>query len=186
MQRAGSLLVFAVMALIFSCATTESARNDFFTMHGAELEESEMGVLLTAPGENAMALLKVGPYTREFRCEFTLQTIPDQKYMNGFLLLGSQRVSESVILAGIYIGGREFVIEGRGVKEPIRVPADFDEKQVFDIAVFVNLDEGYIEMKINGREIGARLIDDIKAIDLIGYHGKSTATYFSSLKFSGK
>ena len=54
-------------------------------------------------------------------------------------------------------GGREYVIEGTGVADPIRVPVDFDQNQVFEFSIIVDFEKGFIEMKTNEREIGAAL-----------------------------
>ena len=177
--------LFAVFAL-FSCVSTGSILSDYFFMHGAILEEGPMGFILTSSNANAMALRRVDPYTEEMICEFSLQIVEDNDTLNGFLLL-IDNDGGGTIVAGVYIGAGEYAIEGTGVNEPIRVPiGDFDQTQVFNISVLVNIKKGFIEMKINEREISTSLAPNMKQIDLVGYHANSTKTHFSEIKIEGK
>lgn len=177
--------LFAVFAL-FSCVSTGSILSDYFSMHGAILEEGPMGFILTSSNANAMALRRVDPYTEEMLCEFSLQIVEDSDILNGFLLLIDNE-GEGNIIAGVYIDAREYAIEGTGVNEPIRVPiGDFDQTQVFNFSVLVNFKKGFIEMKINEREIGTGLAPNMKQVDLLGYHANSTKTHFSEIKIVGK
>ena len=189
MKCANSLLIAiagAAAILLASCATTAGGAEDFSTVQGATLKEGPKGILFTAQGGNAMALRLVKPYTKQLRCELSLQAAPSDDVMNGFLFLGSRQAPESMILSGVYIGARQYAIEGLGLERPIRVPGDFSDDEVFNISVLVDLEKGFVEMNINGHEIGTRLVSHLKQIDMIGYHAKSTATYFSRIELSGR
>ena len=178
--------LFAVFAL-FSCVSTGSILSDYIFMHGAILEEGPMGFILTSSNENALAFRRVDLYTEEMLCEFSLQIVEDNDMLNGFLVLGGRGGELGTIVAGVNIGTREYVIKGTGVNEPIRVPiVDFDQAQMFNVSVRVNLKKGFIEMKTNEQEIGTALAPNMNQVDIVGYHANSTKTHFSEIEIKGK
>jgi hypothetical protein len=183
MKKIIVMSLFVVFALV-SCVSTGSGLSDYFFLHGATMEEGPMGFILTSSGGNAMALRRVGPYTEEMLCEFSLQIVEDNDFQNGFLLLSGGQEGITIV-AGVNIETREYVIKGTGVVEPIRVQIDFDKTQVFNFSILVNFEKGFIEMKTNEREIGTSLAPNMKQVDRVGYHADSTRTHFSEIKIVG-
>ena len=154
---------------------------------GAELEKGPLGYTMTATeGSDGVALRPVGPFQEELVCRFTLKTDLPDGVRNGFLVLSDQQDRGRTIVAGIYIGAREFAIEGSGVTEPITVPVDFDQSKEFEVTVIVNFKQKFVEMRTSEREIGTGLASHMQQISDMGYKVNDTRTHFSRVKISGK
>ena len=179
-------LSFVAAVVLASCITMGSNIKDYFFLHGAILEEGPMKYVFTAPDGNALAFRKVDTYKEKMHCEFSLQRFEDNDILNGFVVLADQGNPVNTIIAGVYIGAREYAIEGSGVNEPIRVPVDFDQAQVFTFSILIDFKRGNIEMKTNDREISTSLAPHMKQVDMVGYHAKSTKTHFSDITIKGR
>lgn len=192
------MLIISVTALIFfSCSTRgadsppgpgrSSLTDDegWFCLHGGELIRQDGGFLFRAPGRNAMALHRVGPYFHQVKVEFAMKTAAADGPMNGFLLLADNDKSDRPVLSGALMGAGELSIEGRGVLEPVTTPLGTDALMESRCTVLLNLDERWIEFSAGDSRIRTSLIGDLDKIDMIGFHGRDTATWFGRLRISG-
>ena len=171
-----------IAAVFLSCVTTDTkSHEDFFTLHGGAIEPGPMGYIVTGENVNSMAVKHIEPYTGVITCNVSLQIVEYNDILNGFLLVSDQE-NGGIIKAGVYIGAGEYAIEGSGVVEPIRIPVDFDQNQVFHFSLLINFEKGFIEMKTNEREIGTGLASNMKQVNLVGYHADSTKTHFSEIE----
>ena len=184
-MKKDAVIILVAVLILFSCVSTGNTLEEFFFLHGAELEEGPMVFVFIAPNDNSLALKRVNTYTEEMVVDFRLQTAVGDGAMNGFLVLGEQENADTTITAGVYIGGGEYVIEGPGVMAPIHVPIDFDRTGVFEFSVLINFEKGFIELRSRDREIGTGLAPHMIQVDLVGYHAKSTRTHFSEIKITG-
>ena len=179
MKRIGTIS-FLMVALLLSCVTTGSVLEDYFFLHGAALEDGPLGFTMTGSNENSMALRNIDTHGEEIIYEFSLQAAGDTEYKNGFLVLSDQD-SGFTIVAGVYIGAREFAIFGSDVAEPQNVQAELDWDQVFNVSILANFENSIIEMKINDRQISTTLVPEMKQANLVGYHASATKTHFSEV-----
>ena len=158
-----------------------------YTLHnGATMEKGPMGFLLTASADRGTALRPIEPMAGQLVCRFTLKSALSEGTRNGFLVLGQQLDPAKTIMAGIYIGAREFVIEGPGVTEPINVQIPFDQSKEFAVTIIVNFKKGFVEMQTAEREIGTGLAPHMQQITHIGYMVNNTSTHFSRIEISNE
>lgn len=182
------IIAVVVILLCTGCATTSNREKagDYRLENGAQLTDGPLGYIMTAPDTDALALREVTPYGEKMTVTFTMKTdLPDET-RNGFLILRDAENYNTAIFAGIYIGVKEFTIEGPGVAESIVVPVEFDQNKEFKITVIVDFKERYIEMQTAEREIGTTLALHVGKINEVGYKVNSTRTHFSRLTIKGK
>lgn len=180
--------LFSILAVLLcaSCASQQGALSQFRPFGGAVLEEGPLGFILNGPEEGSHVLRRIDTYTKHMTLEFSLQAAEDSERRNGFLVLWDGQRPENVIYAGVYIGSQEYVIEGPGVAEAIRVPVAFEPDRLFHIRIIVDLEKRFIEMSVDGREIGTGLNPTLGEICVIGYKAQVARTHFSPITVTGE
>jgi len=155
-----------------------------FSVTNGTLEKGGLGYFLSAEKDKVSVAAK--PTGKPYKSVITLKArikaaLPDGT-RNGYIVFGEKPGQWTN--AGVLIGGMKYVIDGPSVSRA-ELPVKFDQDNIFDGELVINLKEKTVVWKVNGTELKTKLIKVPGSISYIGYAVGNTKTEFSELQVSG-